>query len=136
MAGAVQIQLRGWKELDRRLKGLPAKIERGVFRKALRSTGKKIARAMKKGTPAGPPRMGQRHAKATIKVKVRVRRGGAYARIGYTGRQSMTIRMLERGGRGGAQPARPFFDRAIGRWRENAEDDFTKALRREVEKVV
>ena len=97
---------------------------------------REIARTMAKGTPVGPPKMGEKHAKKTIKVKVRVRRGGAYARIGYTGRASMWIRIRETGMRSGAnQPPRPFFDRAVGRWREDAEADFTRAMKREVDKV-
>ena len=130
MVAALTIKLTGFKDLERRLERLPAKIERACFRKSLRATGTKIARKMKAGTPRY---LGS--ARRSVKVKVRVRRGGAYARIGYTGRPSMVMRMYEFGGRRGAQPARPFFADATAGYKELALTDFREQLKQAVEKA-
>ena len=128
MAAAFAIQLIGFDKLERRLAALPAKIERSVFRKTLRATGTKIARRVKSGTPRD---MGA--GRRSVKVKVKVRRGGAYARIGYTKKPGFYLGLRERGSR--RQTAKPFFDQAVGPWRNEATRDFGEALERAVEKV-
>ena len=128
MAAAFAIQLIGFDKLERRLAALPAKIERSVFRKTLRATGTKIARRMKSGTPRD---LGA--GRRSVKVKVKVRRGGAYARIGYTKKPSFYLRLRERGSR--RQSAKPFFRQAVGPWQEEVIRDFSKALERALEKA-
>lgn len=128
MAAVLSIQLKGFEELAGRMRGFPAKVERSVFRKSLRSTGTKISRRLKSGTPRV---MGD--AKRSVKVKVRVRRGGAYARIGYTKKPSMYMRIREHGSV--RQPARPFFRQAVGSWEREASSEFLTALQREIAKV-
>lgn len=122
------IRLEGFEALDRRLSSLPARIERSVFRKSLRSTGTKLARKIKAGTPKVTG-----SARKSVKVKVKVRRGGAYAVIGYTKRPKAQMRWLEMGT--ARQPARPFFEKIVGPWRAEASREFNEALTREVEKA-
>lgn len=128
MVAAFTIQLTGFDRLERRLAALPAKIERSVFRKTLRATGTKIARRMKAGTPRDTGA-----GKRSVKVRVRVRRGGAWARIGYTRKPAFYLRLRERGSV--RQQPKPFFRQAVGPWLEETTRDFDKALERAVEKV-
>ncbi len=128
MAQPFTIQLVGFDRLERRLAALPAKIERSVFRKTLRATGTKIARKMKAGTPRITG-----SARRSVKVKVRVRRGGAYASIRYTKRPAAQMRWREHGTR--RQPARPFFRQAVGDWTGPAVRDFSRNLKQAVEKA-
>ena len=128
MASPFTIQLVGFDALDRRLKALRPKIERQVFRKTLRGMITKIARKMKAGTPRITG-----SARRSVKGKVRVRRGGAYASIRYTKRPAAQMRWREHGTR--RQPARPFFRQSVGSWSDEAVRDFSKNLKQAVEKA-
>lgn len=121
----IRLELQGFEQFRRRLSALPPKIERRVFRKALRRISTKIARRMRSGTPRGPTGMGRK----SVKVKVRVRsgrNGGAYVRIGYTKKPAFYLRLREVGSK--RQPARPFFDAAISGWEPLALKDIGDAL--------
>jgi len=133
MASGLAVDIRGFKELDRRLAALPKRIENACFRKALRSSATKVAKRLKAGTPtlsvaATTSRRGD--ARRSVKVRVRVRRGGAWATVKYTKRPAAYMGMYERGTR--RQIARPFFGRATGDLNE-VTADFKAALRSAVE---
>lgn len=116
-------------DLDRRLSALPKKIENACLRKALRSTSAKVAKRLKAGTPRGPTGEAVRR----VKVQVRVRRGGAYATIKYKDRPALYMHLREYGGRGGHQPARPFFLDAVRGYDRDVTSDFSRALKDAVE---
>ena len=122
----IDVQLRGADALQRRIDALPAKIERSVFRKALRSTGNKIARRLRAGTPRGETGLSKR----MVKVKVKSTNTEAFARIAYRGRRAAIMGMYERGTV--RQIARPFFDQATSGWEREARRDFEVALERAV----
>ena len=127
----IVIRLEGIDELEQRLRAMPDKIVRSVFRKALRSTANKTKRRLKRGTPKRTGEAGR-----SIKVKVRIGNSVAWARVQYKGKPAFYMRLYELGAvNSGRQPARPFFNRAIGDWRKQAEDDLAKALERAVSKA-
>lgn len=128
---AVDIQLRGFDQLERRLRALPDKIERGVMRKTLRASANKVRRRLAAGTPVFSGA-----AKRSVKVKkVRSSNNVAYAVIGYSRRSLLTTRMRERGGRQGKQPARPFFEAAVSGFQDEVMADFRESLKAAVEKA-
>lgn len=127
MASGVSIQLVGFEALERRLADMPGKIERKCYRTALRNTANKVKRDVQAGTVV---RSGA--AKASVKVKVRVRRGGAYAVVKYTERPQMYMRILEQGGV--RQPGRPFWDALTGHWRNETSAAFLDSLKAVVER--
>lgn len=129
MTSAVSVKLVGFQALDNRLSDLPDKIERKVFRDSLRATGKKIARRLKDATVKVSG-----DARRSVKVKVKVRQGGAFARVGYTKRQKMQMRVRDQGAPAHGQPARPFFIDAVSPWEVDAIDAFADSLEKAVEK--
>ncbi len=128
MAAAVSIQLIGFDKLNRRLSALRPKIERQVFRKTLRGTLTKIGRKMKAGTP----KLSGAGARS-VKVKVRVRRGGAWGTVGPRGKPKFYLRLREFGS--SRQTAKPFFRQSIGDWSGDAVRDFSASLKNAVEKA-
>ena len=126
-AEELNFKLVGFKELEARLKAMPRKIENKCFRAALRKAATKVAKKLRAGTPVGATG----RAKKSVKVKVKVRRGGAYARIGYTKRPAAYIAMGDRGTR--HQPPRTFFKAATAGWERDANRDFSDALKQAVE---
>lgn len=154
-AEELSFKLVGFKELERRLKDMPRKIENQCLRKALRTAATKVAKKMRAGTPVGATG----RAKKSVKVKVKVsgaasfsgpkysgsRGARAYAlvkytRLGWTGGFSGTrdpgpplyMRIYEQGG--SRQAARPYMSAALGNWRAESNADFITALRLAVEK--
>ncbi len=129
MAGAISVQLQGFDAAAVFARGLPPKIERAVFRKALRSLANKFARRIRAGTP--------RHsglAKRSVKVTVRIRESGnAWASVKYKDKPSFYMRVYEFGSV--RQRARPFFEQALGPWLSEVNREFTIALNRELEKA-
>ena len=126
----LQIRFEGFEDLQKRIEAMAPKIVASVFRKALRSAGNKAATRLRKGTPKFSG-----DARRAIKVKVKVRRGVAWARVSYKGRPAFYIRLREFGAMGRSQPSRPFFAAATRRTLRDAEEEIGKALRRAVERA-
>jgi HK97 gp10 family phage protein len=127
----VEFQLKGFDQLERRLKALPDKIERKVMRTALRSTANKVKRRLAAGTPRGDPK--PLNAYQRVKVSVKSTQKVATARISYKGRGTAHImRIYERGSR--RQPSRPFFQAAIAGYEQEAMQELRQALADAVEK--
>lgn len=125
------IRFEGFEDLQKRIEAMPAKIVASVFRKALRSAANKAATQLRKGTPklSGD-------ARRAIKVKVKVRKGVAWARVYYKGKPSFYMRIYEFGAvRSQRQFPNPYFDKATRRVRREAEENIAKALRRAVERA-
>lgn len=132
-SAAVEIKLMGFRELERRLAVMPAKIERACFRKALRSTLTKGARRIRAGTPRSGESRGV--ARGSVKVKVQVRRGSAWGTAGYTRQPKRYMRIYEAGStRSTRQPARHFFRQAVAGFERDAQAEFVAALQSAVEK--
>ena len=151
----LSMKLVGFKELERRLKDLPRKIENQCLRKALRTSATKVAKKWRVGTPVGATG----RAKKSVKMKVRVRgsarfvgsgfsatRAAAayavvkYTRLGWAGGFRGTrdpgpplyMRIYDQGG--SRQPARPYLAAALGNWKAESTADFIAALKTAVEK--
>ncbi len=123
MAGALNVKLDGFSDLERYARGLPDKLNRRVIRKTLRRTGNKQKKRLKAGTPR---RTGFSATK--VNLNVRVRPLWASARLGYKGKPSFWLRLRDQGSK--RQPARPFFDRALAGWEGQSMRDFQEELRR------
>jgi HK97 gp10 family phage protein len=126
MASGLSIQLVGFEALERRLSDMPGKIERKCYRTALRSIANKAKRRMQAGAPVLSG-----IGKKSVKVKVRVRRGGAYAVVKPTQRPQLYLRLYDQGSK--RQPARPWMESAIGDFRSEATGEFLTALKAAVE---
>ena len=129
MANAVSIRLEGFESLEKRLKAMPARIERACYRKALRSTATKISRRLKAITKQGLTG----DAKRAVRVKVRVRHGGAWASVDYKAKPAFYMRLYETGSK--RQAARPFFASAIAGYEREVSAEFTEALKLAVERT-
>lgn len=128
---AISVTLVGFDALERRLEAMPLKIQDKLYRKALRSAAGKVAKRLKAGTPKDTG-MARRNVKTKISVKTK--KGVAWARIQYKGKPSFYLRVYEHGAlKSGRQPARPFFDRAIGNFEAEVSRDFANGLRQAVE---
>ena len=119
----------GIEKLQKRLDALPGKIQRRAIRKPLRATATKIARTLKAGTPR---RSGL--GKKSVKITVRVKPTSAWARVKYKGRPAGYLHVYEFGSTKHKQPARPFFERAVGNWQTEAKSAFADSLRAAVER--
>ena len=76
----LSMKLVGFKELERRLKDLPRKIENQCLRKALRTSATKVAKKWRAGTPVGATG----RAKKSVKMKVRVRGSARFSGSGFS----------------------------------------------------
>lgn len=128
----MEFQVKGFEQLERRLAEMPGKIERRVYRTALRSTGRKIATRLRAGTPVRTGR-----AKKNVKVEVKSTMREAYVRVHYKSFTHAILMAREFGSQGRgrrSQPGRPFFDRAIGGYEQEAIGELREALVAAVEK--
>jgi HK97 gp10 family phage protein len=125
-APALSVKIIGLDKWERRLKGLPAKIENKCLRKALRVTANKAKARIK---PATPTLTGA--ARRSLKVSVRVGRGRALAKVAYKGKPSFYMRLYDQGSK--RQRARPYYKAATAGLQAEMETEFLTALKEAVE---
>lgn len=117
-------------EVTPRLQALPAKIQRSVMRKSLRSVATKVSRRLKAGTPRKTGR-----GASAVKIKVVSKTTSAWAKVSYRGKPAGYLTVYEYGSNSQHhhQVARPYFKGAIGGWEEDAKREFGDSLRNAVE---
>jgi len=127
MASAgVSIKIEGMDRLQRRLSGMPKRIQNKCLRKALRSAANKGKARLK---PPTPLRLGA--AQRALGVSVRVSGAQAFAKVRYKGKPGFYMRLYDQGS--SRQPARPFFTAALTGYEREVQQDFSTALRDAVE---
>lgn len=127
----LEFRFEGFDKLEKRLNALAPKILRSVFRKALRSAANKARTQVRKGTPKLSG-----EARRSLKVKVKVRKGVAWARVYYKGRPSFVMRVYEFGRvRTQDQFPRPFYRKATRGIVKKTEERLATALVRAVERA-
>jgi len=116
-----------------RLQALPAKIQRSVMRKSLRSVATKVSRRLMAGTP----RKTGRAAKA-VKIQVKSTNTEAWAKVKYKGKPAgyMTVYEYGSNSQGHHQVARPYFKGVLGGWEEDAKREFAESLKGAVEGAI
>lgn len=137
---AVSIQLVGFDDLNRRLAGLPAKIERRALRNGLRASANKIKTKLKAATPR---QSGFSAGRIVVQAKASVARG-AYAVVKYSSLSAPGTRVGARGrmrmreygnpAPGRTQRARPFFRAATAGWEADVQRQFREDLKAAVER--
>lgn len=127
MASALRVDVRGIRELERRLDAVPPRIQNKVLRSALRKTTTRLKRELRRATVRDSG-----EARRQIKTKVRVGKRGAWGRVGYVAKPAFYMRLREVGSV--RQPARPFFEQAVRGWEDMARDEFAQRLKEAVER--
>jgi len=127
------LRIDGAEEIERQLRKISAKAQRGVLRKALRKAAQPVLREAKK---KAPKRTGQYRKSLAIAASVTARDASARvgSRKGRPGSPSSRSHLLERGTI--KMRARPHLEPALKEQRGEAVEIFARQMRNEIEKAL